>query len=52
MPEVGDEVEVESVSPDGGMLILQVMALDRHRIDQITMRAAVPASPAGEGGDA
>jgi CBS domain containing-hemolysin-like protein len=55
MPQVGDEVEVESVAPDGGVLILQVTALDRHRIDQITMRAAVPAVPAVPttgGGDA
>lgn len=45
MPQVGDEVEVESVAPDGGVLILQVTALDRHRIDQVTMRAATPEPP-------
>lgn len=43
MPQVGDEVDVESLSPDGGVLRLQVTALDRHRIDQVTMRAAEPA---------
>jgi CBS domain containing-hemolysin-like protein len=43
MAQVGDEVQVESVSPDGGQLLLRVTAMDRHRIDQVAMRPLLPA---------
>lgn len=38
MAQVGDEVEVQSEAPDGGVYVLQVTSMDRHRIDQLTLR--------------
>ncbi len=42
MAEVGDAVGVDTVAPDQGRMILEVVALDRHRIDQIAMYPAPP----------